>query len=109
MCLAVNPPPFDKGGKGGSAFRRIVRICQITGKKAQIGCNVSHSKHRTKRSFDVNLFSKKFYYVEEECWISLKISAAGLRLINKVGLDAALKQAVAKGYCDWKDIKVIGD
>lgn len=85
------------------------KICQITGKKAQIGCNVSHSKHRTKRSFDVNLFSKKFYYVEESCWISLKVSAAGLRLINKVGLDAALKQAVSKGFCDWKDIKVIGE
>ena len=63
------------------------KICQITGKKAQIGNNVSHSKHRTKRSFDVNLFSKKFYYVEEACWIQLKISAAGLRMINKVGLD----------------------
>ena len=72
------------------------KICQITGKKAQIGNNVSHSKHRTKRSFDVNLFNKKFFYVEENCWISLKISAAGLRLINKVGLDAALKSAVAK-------------
>ena len=85
------------------------KVCQITGKKAQLGCNVSHSKHRTKRSFDVNLFSKKFYYVEEGCWISLKISAAGLRLINKIGLDAALKQAVSKGYCDWKDIKDIGE
>ena len=85
------------------------KICQITGKKAQIGNNVSHSKHRTKRSFDVNLFSKKFYYVEEACWIQLKISAAGLRMINKVGLDAALKQAVAKGFVDWNDIKVIGD
>ena len=85
------------------------KICQITGKKAQIGNNVSHSKHRTKRSFDVNLFSKKFYYVEEACWIQLKISAAGLRMINKVGLDAALKQAVAKGFVDWKDIKVVGD
>ena len=85
------------------------KICQITGKKAQIGNNVSHSKHRTKRSFDVNLFSKKFYYVEEACWIQLKISAAGLRMINKVGLDAALKQAVAKGFVDWKDIKGIGD
>ena len=85
------------------------KICQITGKKAQIGNNVSHSKHRTKRSFDVNLFSKKFYYAEEACWIQLKISAAGLRMINKVGLDAALKQAVAKGFVDWKDIKVIGD
>ena len=85
------------------------KICQITGTKAQIGCNVSHSKHDTKISFDVNLFSKKFYYVEENCWIQLKISAAGLRMINKVGLDAALKQAVAKGFVDWKDIKVIGD
>ena len=85
------------------------KICQITGKTAQRGNNVSHSMHRTKRVFDVNLFSKKFYYVEENCWIQLKISAAGLRLINKVGLDAALKQAVAKGYVDWKDIKVIGD
>ena len=85
------------------------KICQITGKKAQVGNNVSHSKHRTKRTFDVNLFTKKFYYVEEECWISLKISAAGLRTINKLGLDAALKKAVAKGYVDWKDIKVIGD
>ena len=67
------------------------KICQITGKKAQIGCNVSHSKHRTKRSFDVNLFKKKFYYVEEACWISLKISAAGLRLINKSWSRCSLK------------------
>ena len=85
------------------------KICQITGKKALVGNNVSHSKHRTKRTFDVNLFTKKFYYVEEQCWISLKVSAAGLRLINKVGLAAALKKAVEKGYVDWKDIKVIGE
>lgn len=84
------------------------RICQITGKKAMVGNNVSHSKRRTKRTFDVNLFRKKFYYVEQDCWISLKLSAAGLRLINKVGLDAALRSAVEKGYCDWKEIKVIG-
>ena len=83
------------------------KICQITGKKAMVGNNVSHSKRRTKRTFDVNLFSKKFYYVEQDCWITLKVSAAGLRLINKVCLDAALTQAVAKGYCDWKDIKVL--
>lgn len=83
------------------------KICQITGKKAMVGNNVSHSKRRTKRTFDVNLFTKKFYYVEQDCWISLNISAAGLRLTNKVGLDAALKNAVVKGYCDWKSIKVI--
>ena len=83
------------------------KVCQITGKKAMIGNNVSHSKHRTKRSFDVNLFSKKFFYVEEDCWISLKLSASGLRYINKVGLDAALKNAVDKGYITWNDIKVV--
>lgn len=84
------------------------KICQITGKRAMTGNNVSHSKRRTKRTFDVNLFRKKFYYVEQDCWINLRISAAGLRLINRVGLDAALQGAVAKGYCDWKEIKVIG-
>ena len=83
------------------------KICQITGKKAMIGNNVSHSKRRTKRTFEVNLFKKKFYYVEQNCWIQLRLSAAGLRMINKMGLDAALKQAVGAGYCDWKDIKVI--
>ena len=83
------------------------RICQITGKKAMVGNNVSHSKRRTKRTFDVNLLTKKFFYVEENCWISLKLSAAGLRIINKKGLDAALKEAVANGYCDWKDIRII--
>ena len=56
------------------------------------------SKRRTKRKFDVNLFTKKFYWVEQDCWISLKISAAGLRTINKLGLDAAIKMAAEKGY-----------
>ena len=83
------------------------KICQITGKKAIVGNNVSHSKRRTKRTFDVNLFTKKFYYVEQGCWIQLRLSAAGLRIINKKGLDAALTEAVANGYCDWKEIKVL--
>ena len=74
------------------------KICQITGKKAMVGNNVSHSKRRTKRRFNVNHFSKKFYWVEQECWISLTVSASGLRLINKLGLDAAIKNAVEKGY-----------
>jgi large subunit ribosomal protein L28 len=84
------------------------KICQITGKKAMVGNNVSHSRRRTKRTFDVNLFKKKFYFVEQDCWISLRICASGLRTINKKGLNAALNDAVKKGYCDWKCIKVIG-
>ena len=74
------------------------KICQITGKKAMVGNNVSHSKRHTKRRFDVNLFNKKFYWVEQDMWISLKISAAGLRTIHKKGLDAAIKQAAEKGF-----------
>ena len=74
------------------------KICQITGKKAMVGNNVSHSNHRTKRKFDVNLFSKKLYWPEQDVWVSLKISAAGLRTINKIGLDAAIKKAADKGY-----------
>ena len=89
-------------------YKIMSKACQITGKTSMIGNNVSHSLRRTKRSFDVNLFTKKFYYVEEDCWIVLKVSAAGLRIINRIGLDAALKQAVAKGYVDWKDIEIIG-
>ena len=83
------------------------KICQITGKKAMVGNNVSQSLRRTKRLFNVNLFIKKFFYVEEDCWIQLRVSAAGLRIINRVGLDAALKEAVSKGYVAWKDIKVL--
>ncbi len=74
------------------------KVCQITGKKAMVGNNVSHSKRRTKRKFNVNLFNKKFYWVEQDMWITLTISAAGLRTINKKGLDAAMKEAAAKGY-----------
>lgn len=83
------------------------KICQITGKKPGTGNNVSHSKRRTKRRFNVNLFTKKFYWVEEDLWILLNVSARGLRTINKIGLDAALKEAERKGFLDFKDIKVL--
>ena len=81
------------------------KICQITGKKAMVGNNVSHSKRRTQRTFNVNLFNKKFYWVEEDMWITLTISAAGLRTINKKGLNAAIKEAAEKGYLT--DIKTL--
>ncbi len=74
------------------------RICQITGKKLMVGNNVSHSKRRTKRKFYPNLFVKKFYLPEENRWITLKVSASGIRNINKNGLKACLETAVAKGY-----------
>ena len=62
-----------------------------------VGNNVSHSKRRTKRRFNINLFQKKFYLPEDDRWVSLKVSAAGLRLINKIGIQAAIKSAQEKG------------
>ena len=73
------------------------RICQITGKKAMVGNHVSHSKRRVKRTFEINLFKRNFYWPEEDRWLRLKVSAAGLRLINKKGISACLKEATANG------------
>lgn len=73
------------------------KICQITGKKVITGNNVSHSKRRTRRTFEPNLFTRKFYNPEDDSWITLKVSAAGIRTINKNGLSASLKAAKAKG------------
>ena len=67
------------------------RVCQITGKKMMVGNNVSHSKRRTRRTFYPNLFKKKFYMVEEDRWITLNVSAAGIRNIGKKGLKKALE------------------
>ncbi|HPB05368.1 MAG TPA: 50S ribosomal protein L28 [Prolixibacteraceae bacterium] len=73
------------------------KICQITGKKAMVGNNVSHSKRRTKRKFNPNIFSKRFFIPEENRWVTLNVSAAGLRTINKNGLAASIKEAKANG------------
>ena len=73
------------------------KVCQITGRKAAVGNNVSHSKRRTKRKF-TNLFNRRFFWAEQQLWIQLTVSAAGLRTINKIGLNAAIKQAAEKGY-----------
>ena len=77
------------------------KICQVTGKKMMVGNNVSHSNRKTKRRFYPNLFTKKFYLPEEDRWITLKVSAAGIRNINKNGLQATLKTAVEKGFINY--------
>jgi large subunit ribosomal protein L28 len=74
------------------------KVCQVTGKRAMVGNNVSHSKRRTKRKFMVNLFKKRYFLPEENRWITLKVSAAGMRNIDKNGLSSVLKEAEEKGY-----------
>ena len=78
----------------------MARVCQITGKKRMIGNNVSHSKRRTKREFAPNLKEKKFWLESEKRFVTLKVSAAGMRTTNKNGLEAALKEAQAKGLVE---------
>ena len=74
------------------------RICQITGKRAMVGNNVSHANNKTKRRFEINLLEKKFYLPETEENITLKVSAHGLRVINKVGIEEAVERAKRSGY-----------
>ena len=70
------------------------RICELTGKKAMVGNNVSKSLNRTKRKFNANLLKKRFYIPEEDKWITLKVSAAALKTINKIGISAAIKDCL---------------
>tara|TARA_B100001750_G_C15381879_1_gene532880 strand:+ start:417 stop:653 length:237 start_codon:yes stop_codon:yes gene_type:complete len=75
----------------------MVKVCDISGKKVLSGNNVSHSNKKTKRKFNPNLQTKKFFLQEENKWITLKISTSTLRTINKKGLYAVVKEARAKG------------
>ena len=73
------------------------KVCQITGKKALVGNNVSHAMNKTKRRFEVNLIKKRFYLTDQEKWITLKLSTSALKTINRKGLSAVLKEAKAQG------------
>ena len=73
------------------------KVCQITGKKALVGNNVSHAMNKTKRRFEVNLIKRRFYLTDQEKWITLKLSTSALKTINKKGLAAVLKEARAQG------------
>ena len=73
------------------------KVCDITGKRARGGNNVSKANNKTKRKFSPNLHKKRFYIPEQDTWITLKVSSTALRTINKNGINAVLRQAKAKG------------
>ena len=75
----------------------MARVCQVTGKVPVTGNKVSHSNIKTKRRFLPNLQTKRFFLAEEDKWISLKISADGIRTINKKGLFTVVKELRAQG------------
>ena len=74
------------------------KVCDITGKRARVGNNVSHANNKTKRKFSPNLHKKKYFIPEEDRWVTLKISTKALRTINLKGISTVLKEAKAKGF-----------
>ncbi len=74
------------------------KVCELTGKKAMVGNNVSHALNRTKRKFNANLITKRFYIPEEDKWVTLKVSTAALKNINRKGISAVIKEAKGKGF-----------
>jgi len=75
----------------------MARVCQLTGKKPMSGNNVSHANNKTKRRFLPNLQNRKFWVETENRWVSMRISNAALRTIDKLGIDAIVKKMRAAG------------
>ena len=73
------------------------RVCQVTGKKPLVGSNVSHSNRHTKKRSEINLLTKRFWLEDEKRFISLRVTARGMRLIDKLGLTAVLADMRARG------------
>jgi large subunit ribosomal protein L28 len=74
----------------------MARVCQITGKKSGNGNTVSHANNRSKRKFQVNLQSKRFFIPEENRWVTLRVSTRAIKTIGKNGISAVLKEAREK-------------
>ena len=72
------------------------KVCQISGKKVMFGNNVSKALNRTRRRFDANIIRKRFFVPEEDKWVTLNVSTAVLKTINKKGITAVLKEAKKK-------------
>jgi len=73
------------------------RVCQVTGKKAMVGNKVSHANNKSKRRFEVNLQTKRYYLEEEKRWVTLRLSTSAMKIINKRGLSAVVREMRARG------------
>jgi large subunit ribosomal protein L28 len=78
------------------------RVCEVTGKKPIKGHLVSHANNKTRRTFQPNLHYRRFWVESENRWVRLRVSAAGLRKIDKVGIDAVLAELRAKRKTEAK-------
>ena len=73
------------------------RVCEVTGKKVMYGNNVSHANNKTRRRFDINLQKKTFWVESLNKKVTLKVSARGLKIIDKKGIDSVIKNLIAEG------------
>jgi large subunit ribosomal protein L28 len=93
-AFSVICSPFLRKGENK---RIMARVCEVSGKRPQVGNNVSHANNKTKRRFLPNLQKKRFYLPEEERWITLKVSTKVIKTINKNGIMAVLNKAAERG------------
>jgi len=73
------------------------RVCQVTGREPAFGNNVSHSHRRTKRRFDVNVQRKRYWVPSEGRYVTLRVSARGIKVIDARGIDAVVADLRARG------------
>lgn len=73
------------------------KVCQVTGKRPVAGNNVSHAQNKTRRRFVPNLHHKRFWVESEKRFVRLRVSAKGMRIIDKKGIDAVLADLCASG------------
>ena len=73
------------------------RVCQVTGKKPMAGNNVSHAKNRTRRRFEPNLHTHRFWVETEKKFVKLRVSAKGMRVIDKKGIETVLADLRDRG------------
>jgi large subunit ribosomal protein L28 len=73
------------------------RVCQVTGKKPMLGNNVSHANNTPRRRFLPNLQYRRFWVESEKRWVSMRLSQAGLRTIDRKGIDVVLAEMRARG------------
>lgn len=67
------------------------RVCQVTGKRPLVGNNVSHANNKTHRRFNPNLQEHRFWLESEGRYVKLRVSAKGMRIIDKKGIEQVLK------------------
>lgn len=84
----------------------MAKICDVTGKKPMHGHNVSHANNKTKRRFEVNLHNKRFWVASQGRFVRLRVSAKGMRIIDKLGIDQVLANI---GKAQHTDVQLEGE